>query len=413
MLDIKWINANQPEAEALLAKRGVEKPLVQNLCLLSKQKKGLLSEIQSLQQKRNEGAGAKSEEAKSKARALREKIAELEKSLEAVDLELTSLMDSMPNFPSSDVPEGFLESDNKVLSSWSRDVIKPCGPHHLEVLEQLGLIELTQTVKMSGSRFVSLKGDAARLRRALANFMVDLHVRRFGFTEVAPPYMVHYKAMYNSGQLPKFENESFATTLGHRLIPTAEVPLVNFVADMNLDEGALPLRMVAATPCFRSEAGSAGKDTRGIIRLHQFTKVELVSIVGSEKSEQEHDYLLQASSSVLKELGLAHRTVLLSCGDMGFSAHKTYDLEVWMPGEGKYREIASCSNCGDFQARRMRARYRSKSGELQYLHTLNSSGLAIERTIAAIVENFFDGQKLHIPIPLRPYMGIEAIPVPS
>lgn len=409
MLDIKWICANQAQAEELLARRGIEKAPIQGICLLNKQRKDLLGEIQSLQQRRNEAARAKFEMEKFSSRALREEISDLEKRLEKVDSELKLLADSLPNFPSSDVPEGLSDADNKVLFQWNGNGIKSSGPHHLEVLEQLGLIELTQTVKMSGSRFMTLKGDAARLRRALVNFMVDLHVQEFGFTEVAPPYMVHYKAMYNSGQLPKFEHESFATTIGHRLIPTAEVPLVNFVSDVNLDQGELPLRMVAATPCFRSEAGSAGKDTRGIIRLHQFTKVELVSVVESEVSEQEHSYLLEAAERVLKELGLAYRTVLLSCGDMGFAAQKTFDLEVWMPGEGKYREIASCSNCGEFQARRLRARYRSKQGELQYLHTLNSSGLAIERTIAAILENFFDGHKVHIPAPLRPYMVMDEI----
>lgn len=404
MLDLKWICTNAALAADLLEKRGVDRSAIQCICSLHEKKKLLSTEIQSLQRKRNEVASM-SEVDKCQARLLREEISSLEKRLEGIALELSHVMDSIPNLPSFDVPQGESDLDNKVLSHWGDIEVKPSSLHHLEILEYLGLIELAQTVKMSGSRFVTFRRDLARLQRALINFMVDFHIERFGFTEVAPPYLVSYKAMYNSGQLPKFEHESFATTLGQRLIPTAEVPLVNFAADLTLSQRELPMRMVAFTPCFRSEAGSAGRDTKGIIRLHQFTKVELVSIVTPGDSEAEHDYLLKAASSVLEALELPYRTVQLCTGDMGFAAQKTYDLEVWMPGEGKYREISSCSNCGAFQARRLKAKCKFDSGELDYLHTLNSSGLAIERTIAAIVENFFDGQSIRIPAMLRPYMG--------
>src|SRR5581483_11325106 len=273
--------------------------------------------------------------------------------------------------------------------------------------EQLALMDFGTAAKLSGSRFVVLKGPLARLHRALAQFMLDLHTGEFGYTEIAPPYLVRRETAYGTGNLPKAEEDMFRTTDGLWLIPTAEMPLTNLVADQILDEAALPLRFTAWTPCFRSEAGAAGRDTRGMIRQHQFTKVELVSITRPEDSAAEHERMTGCAEEVMKRLGLAYRVMLLSSGDMGFAAQKTYDLEVWLPGQNAYREISSCSNCGQFQALRMRARYRPAEGKgNRPVHTLNGSGLAVGRTLIAILENYqrHDGT-VAIPEALQPYMG--------
>jgi seryl-tRNA synthetase len=264
---------------------------------------------------------------------------------------------------------------------------------------------------LSGARFVVLKGALARLERALGQFMIDLQTQEHGFTEVNPPVLVRDNALYGTGQLPKFAEDLFQTTTGHWLIPTAEVSLTNLVADKILDEQALPIRYTALTPCFRSEAGAAGKDTRGMIRQHQFAKVELVSITTAEESATEHEFMTRCAEKILQALKLPYRVMVLCAGDMGFSAQKTYDLEVWLPGQNTYREISSCSNCGDFQARRMKARYR-KTGEkaTRFVHTLNGSGLAVGRTLVAVLENYQqkDGSIL-VPEVLRPYMGMEVL----
>ena len=271
----------------------------------------------------------------------------------------------------------------------------------------LKLMDFDAAAKLSGARFVVLKGALARMERALASFMLDIHTGEFGYTEHVPPALVKDAAMFGTGQLPKFEEDLFKTTNGFYLIPTSEVPLTNLLADTIIDEDALPIRMTAYTPCFRSEAGSAGKDTRGMIRQHQFTKVELVSIAHPDKSNEEHERMTACAEEILKRLGLHYRVMLLCTGDMGFSAQKTYDLEVWMPGQDCFREISSCSNCGAFQARRMKARFKSKaSKETLAVHTLNGSGLAIGRTMVAILENYqqADGS-IVVPPALRPYMG--------
>ena len=271
----------------------------------------------------------------------------------------------------------------------------------------LKLMDFDAAAKLSGARFVVLKGALARMERALANFMLDIHTTQFGYTEHVPPFMVKDAAAYGTGQLPKFSEDLFKTTNGFWLIPTAEVPLTNLSADSIIDEDTLPLRLTAYTPCFRSEAGAAGKDTRGMIRQHQFSKVELVSIVHPDKSEEEHERMTNAAETILQKLGLCYRVMLLCTGDMGFCSRKTYDLEVWMPGQNAFREISSCSNCGDFQARRMKARFKGKNAkETQFVHTLNGSGLAIGRTMVAILENYqqADGSIL-VPDALKPYMG--------
>jgi seryl-tRNA synthetase len=268
---------------------------------------------------------------------------------------------------------------------------------------------------MSGARFVILRGQLARLERALASFMLDLHTGEFGYQEVAPPFLVRDQAMYGTAQLPKFRDEQFGTTNGFWLIPTSEVPLTNQVREMILDESSLPLRFTAWTPCFRSEAGAAGRDTRGMIRMHQFSKVELVSICTPEQSDAEHERMTGCAEEVLKRLNIPFRTMMLSTGDMGFAARRTYDIEVWLPGQNAYREISSCSNCGDFQGRRMNARFRPADGKsTRFVHTLNGSGLAVGRTLIAVLENYqqADGS-IEIPTALRPYMGGQEVIKPN
>jgi seryl-tRNA synthetase len=280
----------------------------------------------------------------------------------------------------------------------------------------LGLLDFAKAAEVSGSRFVYVKGALARLERALANFMLDIHTRQFGYEEVVPPLLVRDSAMFGTGQLPKFEDELFRTTKQAEseastdrlwLVPTAEVPLANYIRESILDEAALPLRFTAFTPCFRAEAGAAGKDTRGMIRMHQFSKVELVSITTPEEAALEHERMTSCAQEVLRQLGLHHRVMTLCTGDMGFSATKTYDIEVWLPGQNRFREISSCSNCGEFQARRMNARFRAKTvKQTRFVHTLNGSGLAIGRTIVAIMENYQDeAGSIVVPEALRPYMG--------
>jgi seryl-tRNA synthetase len=269
------------------------------------------------------------------------------------------------------------------------------------------MMDFERVTEVSCARFVYLKSGLARLERALGAFMLDLHTEQFGYTEVSPPILVREQAMFGTNQLPKFAEESFVTTTDHWLIPTAEVPLTNYVREEILDEASLPLRFTAWTPCFRAEAGAAGKDTRGMIRMHQFSKVELVSIVTPDNSQAEHERMTDCAQEVLKRLGLHHRVVTLCTGDMGFGAQKTYDIEVWLPGQNRFREISSCSNCGEFQARRMNARYRPKNEKsIRFVHTLNGSGLAIGRTLVAILENYQEADgSIAVPDALRPYMG--------
>ncbi len=322
--------------------------------------------------------------------------------------EIDSLLATLPNLPADDVPDGSDESANELVRLEGNPPPFNFAPIAHEVLgERLGMMDFTRAAKLSGSRFVVLKGALARLERALAQFMLDLHTSEFGYTEVSPPYLVREETAYGTGNLPKAAEDMFQTTNGMWLIPTAEMPLTNLVAGDILDESLLPLRFTAWTPCFRSEAGAAGRDTRGMIRVHQFPKVELVSIAKPEDSAAEHERMTACAEEVLKRLGLAYRVMLLSSGDMGFAAQKTYDIEVWLPHQGRYREISSCSNCGAFQARRMNARYRP-AGEkgTRPVHTLNGSGLAVGRAMIAILENYqrHDGT-VAIPPALQPYMG--------
>ncbi|MEE8622367.1 MAG: serine--tRNA ligase, partial [Alphaproteobacteria bacterium] len=322
--------------------------------------------------------------------------------------ELEEMLSGIPNLPAKDVPDGADETANVELRSCGEKPAFDFTPKdHVELGEALGMMDFERAAKLSGARFVVLSGALARLARALGAFMLDLHTTDFGYTEVDPPLLVRDHALFGTGQLPKFAEDQFRTTDDYWLIPTAEVPLTNLVADKILDESRLPLRFAALTPCFRSEAGAAGKDTRGMIRQHQFDKVELVSITHPEGSEAEHERMTSAAEEVLRRLELPYRVGVLSTGDMGFSARKTYDIDVWLPGETRYLEVSSCSNCTDFQARRMNARYR-RSGEkgTRFVHTLNGSGLAVGRTLVGVIENYQqkDGS-VRAPEVLRPLMG--------
>ncbi len=319
----------------------------------------------------------------------------------------------IPNIPAEDVPDGLDAGANREMRRHGTPPSFGFKPRdHAEIGEALGLMDFARAGKLSGARFVVLRGQLARLERALAQFMIDIHTREFGYTEVSPPLLVRDEAVYGTGNLPKFADDLFRTTTGLWLIPTAEVSLTNLVADEIVEEAELPLRFTAWTPCFRSEAGAAGKDTRGMIRQHQFYKVELVSIAHPEQSGEEHERMTVCAEEILKRLGLAYRVMLLCAGDMGFASRKTYDIEVWLPGQNAYREISSCSNCGDFQARRMKARFRPKEGKgTRFVHTLNGSGLAIGRTLIAVLENYQRGNgTVAVPDALKPYMdGLEVI----
>ncbi|MDF2965521.1 MAG: seryl-tRNA synthetase [Rickettsiaceae bacterium] len=415
MLDLDWIVKNKEKFEELSAKRGLP-PISGELAKLDEKRRQLTTLVQQLRHARKEKAkllgfikdknSKEFEDIKRDAAHINDKLEELQAKLSSDD-QLTKLLETLPNLPDDDVPYGTDESMNKIIRTWGTIKDTSHAKEHFELGEDLKMMDFVQTAKISGSRFVTLKSDLARLERALINFMMDVHTRQFQYVEVSPPYLVRNQAMYGVGQLPKFSDESFETTNNYRLIPTGEVPLTNLVADSIIAREVLPLRFVAYTPCFRSEAGSAGRDTRGMFRVHQFGKVELVSITTPYESKDEHEYLTNAAEEILKRLELPYRVALLCSGDMGFSARKTYDLEVWLPGQKKYREISSCSNCGDFQARRMKARYKELgASETTFVHTLNGSALAVGRTIIAIMENYQneDGS-ITIPKALVSYMG--------
>ena len=416
MHDIKWIRENTEEFDVALKKRGIES-ISEQIISLDESKRQLITLIQKLQCARKEKAALIAKHGninnpeltvlKRDAGHIKDKLTELEGKLNS-EVELEKLLASMPNIPDASVPVGKNEDDNVEIRKWGEiPKFNFTAKPHYELGENLKMMDFEQTTKISGSRFVTLKAGLAKMERALASFMLDVHTNKFAYTEVSPPLLVRDNAMFGAGQLPKFAEDSFATTEGHRLIPTAEVSLVNLVADTLLEEEKLPLRYTAFTPCFRSEAGSAGRDTRGMIRQHQFSKVELVSITRPEDSEAEHERMTGIAEEILKLLELPYRVMLLCTADMGFTAQKTYDLEVWLPSQNKYREISSCSNCGDFQARRLKARYVSGSErEKNLVHTLNGSALAVGRTIVAILENYqqADGT-IRIPKVLVPYMG--------
>lgn len=418
MLDIKWIRDNAEALDAALAKRGAE-PLSAALISLDEKRRSLVQSLQDMQSRRNaaskEIGAAMAQKNGALADTLKAEVAELKTTMPALEEEnrltdaaLIEALSSIPNIPLDDVPVGSDEHGNVVKHTSGQ---KPGWNHkakeHFEIGEALGWLDFEGAAKIAGSRFTIVKGQLARLERALGQFMLDLHTSEHGYLEVQPPLMTRDEAMYGTGQLPKFAEDLFKTTDGRWLIPTAEVPLTNMVREQILEADTLPLRFTALTPCFRSEAGSAGRDTRGMLRQHQFNKVELVSITDAESSIDEHERMTACAEEVLKRLGLHYRVMTLCTGDMGFGARKTYDLEVWLPGQDAYREISSCSVCGDFQGRRMNARYRVKDDKaLKFVHTLNGSGTAVGRALIAVIENYLneDGS-VTIPEVLLPYMG--------
>jgi seryl-tRNA synthetase len=425
MHDIRVIRDNPDAFAAGLGRRGLDgAALAQDLLAKDKALRELLTRLQTQQARRNEASKligqAKQKKDEAQAKSLMDEVAGLKDAIqqgeaEQRDLE-ASLRDALaviPNIPAADVPDGADESANVPVTA--RAFGTPPGinnpKQHFEIGEALGQMDFERAAKVSGARFVYLKADLARLERAIASFMLDTHTQQFGYQEVSPPVLVHSNAMFGTGQLPKFQDDLFRLPVGEGdpfwLIPTAEVPLTNIVNDEIVSEAELPLRMTAFTPCFRAEAGAAGRDTRGMIRMHQFSKVELVSITTPDQSAAEHERMTDAAQEILKKLDLAHRVVTLCTGDMGFGAQKTYDIEVWLPGQNAYREISSCSNCGPFQALRMNTRYRGGDGKVKGpVHTLNGSGLAVGRTLVAILENYQqpDGS-VAIPSALQAYMG--------
>ncbi|WP_295554990.1 serine--tRNA ligase [uncultured Hyphomicrobium sp.] len=418
MFDIKWIRDNAEAFDAGLKSRGLE-PVSAKLKELDEALRATKTRLQDAQTRRNAASkeigkakGAKDEALASKLMAevaeLKEVIQGGEEEERQHDKALTDALAVIPNLPREDVPVGADEKANKEVRRVGTPRKFDFAPkQHFEIGEGLGFMDFETAGKVSGARFVFLKGAIARLERAIASFMLDLHTGTFGYTEMNPPLLVRDEAAYGTGNLPKFAEDLFQTTNGYWLIPTAEVSLTNVVRESILDEVQLPMRMTAWTPCFRSEAGAAGRDTRGMIRQHQFSKVELVSITTPEESLAEHERMTGCAEEILKRLALPYRTMLLCTGDMGFASQKTYDIEVWLPGQDAYREISSCSVCGDFQARRMGARYRPKGAkDLRYVHTLNGSGLAVGRTLVAVLENYqqADGSVI-IPEALQPYMG--------
>ena len=417
MHDIRLIRDDPQAFDAALARRGAE-PAAETLVELDAKRRAVTTRMQEAQSRRNEASKAigqaMAQGDRDRAEALKAEVAELKKALPALEeedralsAELNDALARLPNLPADDVPDGADESDNVEQSQWGdpRDfAFEP--KEHADLAPALGM-DFETGARLSGARFTFLRGDMARLHRALAQFMLDRQTRENGYTECNPPVLVGDDAMYGTDKLPKFAEDSFRTTDNRWLIPTAEVSLTASVAGEILPDLADPIRLAAHTLCFRSEAGAAGRDTRGFIRQHQFEKVELVSICRPEDSEGEHERMTRCAEGILEALDLPYRRMLLCTGDMGFGARKTYDLEVWLPGQGAWREISSCSNTGDFQARRMNARYRPEgSKKTEFVHTLNGSGLAVGRTLVAVLENYQreDGS-VDVPEALRPWMG--------
>jgi len=416
MFDMGWIRESPEAFNAGLRKRGLE-PRAAAILDLDERHRACQTNLQAHQARRNDAskaigaAKARGDDASgpiAEAGALKERIRAAEEQGRELAAALDQLLSGLPNLPAEDVPVGAGEAANVEVARWGEPPRFEFAPkEHFDLGEALGLMDFETAAKLSGSRFVVLKGALARLERGLAAFMLDLHTTELGYTEIVPPLLVRDHTAYGTGNLPKFADDLFRTTDDYWLIPTAEMPLTNLVRDSIVEAEHLPLRFTAHTPCFRSEAGAAGKDTRGMIRQHQFSKVELVSIAHPDASDDELERMRGAAEEVLRRLGLHYRVVVLSSGDMGFAARKTYDIEVWLPGQDAFREISSCSNCGDFQARRMNARFREADAKgTRFVHSLNGSGLAVGRTMVAILENYQreDGTVV-VPEALRPYVG--------
>lgn len=417
MLNIKQIRAEPEKLDEALKARGKEACSAQVLALDAEIRK-LTAAAQLLEEQKNafaksmasqqgRGDAASMEDLARKGKAIREELASVAEGLEAKRHQLDALLQTLPNMPAEDAVVGPDETANKEVRQWGSKPTFSFEPKEHHVLaEAWGFLDLSTAAELSGARFSILRGPLARLERAIGQFMLDTHTAESGYTEMFVPVLVNEGCMFGTGQLPKFAEDSFQTTEGHWLIPTAEVSLTNLVRGKILEEADLPIRVTALTPCFRSEAGAAGRDIKGMFRQRQFEKVELVSIVAPQQEEAEHERMTASAEKILQKLGLHYRVMELCTGDMGFSARKTYDLEVWLPGQNTYREISSCSRCGDFQARRMNARYRPKGGKPEFVCTLNGSGLAVGRTLIAVLENYqqSDGT-VRIPDVLLPYMG--------
>ena len=417
MHDLKYIRENPQDFDAALIRRGAA-PVAASILALDESRRAILTEMQNAQARRNEaskaigaamgkGDTATAEALKAEVAQLKDTLPSLEERERSAGAELESLVAGLPNLPAVDTPDGADETDNVEIARWGSPRNFDFEPRdHADVGPALGL-DFETGVAISGARFTFMRGQMARLNRALGQFMLDYQAAQRGYTECATPYLVRQESLFGTGQLPKFAEDNFQTTDGRWLIPTAEVSLTNSVREQILEESALPIRLTALTPCFRSEAGAAGRDTKGLIRQHQFEKVELVSIVRPEDSAAEHERMVESAEGILQALQLPYRKMLLCTGDMGASARRTYDLEVWLPGQDLYREISSCSNCGDWQARRMNTRYRAAETKGNvFVHTLNGSGLAVGRTLVAVLENYqqADGSVI-IPDALLPYMG--------
>jgi seryl-tRNA synthetase len=417
MHDIRLIRDHAAAFDAGLARRGLP-PQAAELIALDDRRRAAIAAAQDAQTRRNDlskqigQAKAAKDEARAQAlmaevAALKADLPTLEENERAAGTAVDAALAAIPNLPAADVPEGADEDDNQLIATHGDkpDFAFADIREHDVIGPALGM-DFEGGIAIAGARFTLLRGPVARLNRALGQFLLDRLVNEHGYEEVAPPVLVREEALFGTGQLPKFAEDLFRTTDDRWLIPTAEVSLTNIVRERVLAEGELPLRFAALTPCFRSEAGAAGRDTRGLIRQHQFDKVEMVSIVTPDASDAEHERMTRAAESALEALGLPYRRMLLCTGDMGFSAARTYDLEVWLPGQGRYREISSCSTCTDFQARRMNARYRLEGGKPQFVHTLNGSGLAVGRTLVAVIENYqqADGS-VAVPAVLQPYLG--------
>jgi seryl-tRNA synthetase len=420
MHDLKLWRDRPDALNAAFRRRGVA-PMAHQLLERDRKLRALQTELQEQQARRNalskeigriRAQGGDASTAMAEVAGLRDSLQAGEEQLRMLTDQLHGELAGIPNFLADDVPAGEDEDANVEIRRHGEPRAFDFAPkEHDDLGAPLGM-DLARAAKLSGARFVTLFGQLARLERALAAFMLDIQTKEHGYTEVAVPYLVRDNVLFGTGQLPKFGEDSFRTTTGHWLIPTAEVALTNLVADEILAEEQLPLRYTAYTPCFRSEAGAAGKDTKGMIRQHQFTKVELVSITRPEASLEEHERMTRCAETILQRLQLPYRVVVLCAGDTGFNAHKTYDVEVWLPGQGRYREISSCSNCGDFQARRMNARYRPEGERhTEFVHTLNGSGLAVGRTLIAVLENYQEADgSVTLPTALRPYMdGMERL----
>ncbi len=432
MLDLGFVRGNLELVEQKLRARGADPALLLgDFRTLDQSRREAITQAEQLKARRNElsqqvgalkKAGQDATALMEETRALKDRLDELDKSAAALDEEMRLALSSVPNLTRDEVPLGTSEADNAVVKSWGQKPAFDFEPRpHWELGEALGILDLERAAKLSGARFAVYMGAGARMERALISFMLDRHTTKHGYTEVLPPFMVNSKSLFGTGQLPKFAEDLFrcsdadAEAVGrgefkdndHWLIPTAEVPVTNLYRDEILDEARLPICLTAYTPCFRAEAGAYGKDVRGIIRQHQFQKVELVKFTRPEESDAEHEKLTRDAEEILEALGLPYRRVLLCTGDTGFSSAKTFDLEVWLPGQGLYREISSCSNFDAFQARRANIRFKpAGKGKSEFVHTLNGSGLAVGRTWLAILENYqqADGSVV-IPEALRPYMG--------